>query len=180
MALVVGLLGAAVVLVPAIVNVGDVFSENPFAEGRSVERTVRETSGQTITETKTKSDDLSALDRLLPSGAILLLQLAIAALASFAAGAITQRIAAADFSGEFGPFKLEKITRAARASSASLEETARRMEAQMMVTRQAVKVASEANRRVKELEARLGRLEAPERPDPPRAPRRSTGSAPKT
>lgn len=150
-AIVVALFGLVIVVLPAMLHIGDVFAD-PFVN--QTKSQVSTPSGHPpVPAAATESHDQPLIDGTLGDGGLLLLRVAVVALAAFLAGATMQRIGAADFAGKFGPFELRKLsTKAAAASSTSIERLARRLDSQMAVTRKAVKVASDVARRVDALE----------------------------
>jgi hypothetical protein len=153
-ALAVALLGLIVVIVPALLHVGRVLADDPFAAPTRKVIVVREGDGKKETETTISPDDRSMLDRGLSSGGLLLLRLGVVAVAAFLAGATVQRIIARDFSGKFGPLELQKVSRAAVASSVTVRDLTQALQTQKALAQQTGELASRTARQTARLSSR--------------------------
>lgn len=137
-------IGAALIVAPAVINLGEVW-ENPFEPASSVTTVVTEKpDGSTETKTTTGEASRSFVERSLAAGGLLLLRIGIVALAAFLAGAVVQRTILGDFAMKLGPLEVPKLAKAAEASDKALEEIKEELGRQAEATSRAMNVAAGA------------------------------------
>lgn len=155
-AVVAGLLGIVLVLVPAVVNLGSVWND-PFKPRQTIERVVTTTpDGKTVTKT-TQKEEGSFLDRSLAEGGLLLLRFGIVVIAAFLAGAVVQRAILGRFDITLGPLSFPELKQVAAGTEKALEDLKLQLQAQKDATED---VASSTARALDDLVQTLAQLEA--------------------
>jgi hypothetical protein len=151
-------LGLPIIVVPALLHMGDVW-ENPFVPSKTtvVEITTRP-NGTQVRKTTTSEAERSFVERSLAAGGLLLLRLGAVALAAFIAGAVVQRAIMGRFDLKLGPLELAETKRAAEASEEALAAVQDDLRGQVQATEGAMRVAAGAAKGVAALHEEITSL----------------------
>jgi hypothetical protein len=143
-ALVVVGVGLVVVVLPAVLHLGEVW-ENPFVPSTTtvLEVTTRP-NGTEVRKTTTTEAERSFVERSLAAGGLVLLRVGAVALAAFIAGAVVQRAILGRFDLKLGPLELTETKRAAEASEEGLAAVEAGLRDQVRATTRAMNLAAGA------------------------------------
>ena len=105
--------GALVVVQPALQHRSDLANDNPFRPALSREVVEKRVPGKPVERTTTtKPASAPWVERALGNSGLLLLRVGIVVLAAFLAGAVAQRVLLGDYALKVGPVEVPALTAA--------------------------------------------------------------------
>jgi hypothetical protein len=157
-AAVVLVVGLIVIVLPALLHMGDVW-RNPFVPSQTeVVEVTMQPDGTKVTKTTTEEAPRSFVERALAAGGLLLLRIGAVVLASFIAGAAVQRAILGRFDMKLGPLELPDLKDTAEETEAALGAVQQELKSQVGATKEAMKVAAVATQGVIALRSQLTEL----------------------